>query len=131
MQQLSFKPPTRVRVIVLLDPLRSGSFRRICLILKSADNYSDVTMKTFGTVLSEARKAKGISPQYLNDIEHDRRNPPSEFIIGQMAVQLDFDKDTLCLAAGTISSDLMKMAASSPDKVQQAFKAFRKTVKGG
>lgn len=135
-------------MIVLLDSLRSGSFRRICLILKSADNNSDVTMKTFGTVLSEARKAKGmsqkelaakvkkedgqaISPQYLNDIEHDRRNPPSEFIIGQMAAQLDFDKDTLCLAAGTIPSDLMKMAASSPDKVQQAFKAFRKTVKGG
>lgn len=105
-------------------------------------------MKTFGTVLSEARKAKGmsqkelaakvrkedgqaISPQYLNDIEHDRRNPPSEFIISQMAELLDFDKDTLCLAAGTIPSDLMKMAATRPDKVQQAFKAFRKTVKGG
>jgi transcriptional regulator with XRE-family HTH domain len=104
-------------------------------------------MKTFGTVLSDARKAKGISqkelaasvkkedgqaisPQYLNDIERDRRNPPSEFIIGQFAKQLDFDKDTLCLAAGTVSSDLMKMAASQPDKIEQAFKAFRKTVKG-
>jgi transcriptional regulator with XRE-family HTH domain len=74
---------------------------------------------------------QAISPQYLNDIEHDRRNPPSKFIIGQMAAQLDFDKDTLCLAAGTIPSDLMKMAASSPDRVQLAFKAFRKTVKGG
>ena len=59
-------------------------------------------MKTFGAILSEARKAKGmsqkelaakvrgedgqaISPQYLNDIEHDRRNPPSEFLIGQIA----------------------------------------------
>jgi len=116
------------------------------LVLKSADILI-TSMKTFGTVLSEARKAKGISqkelatkvkkedgqaisPQYLNDIEHDRRNPPSEFIIGQIAKQLDFDKDTLCLAAGTVSSDLMKMAASQPDKIEQAFKAFRKTVKG-
>jgi transcriptional regulator with XRE-family HTH domain len=73
---------------------------------------------------------QAISPQYLNDIEHDRRNPPSEFIIGKISELLDFDKDTLCLAAGTIPSDLMKMAASRPDKVQQAFKAFRKTVKG-
>jgi transcriptional regulator with XRE-family HTH domain len=105
-------------------------------------------MKTFGSLISEARRAKGlsqkdlasqvkkedgpaISAQYLNDIEHDRRNPPSEFIIGQMAELLDFDKDTLCLAAGAIPSDLMKIAASRPDKVQQAFKAFRKTVKGG
>jgi len=26
-----------------------------------------------------------ISAQYLNDIEHDRRNPPSEFLIAQIA----------------------------------------------
>lgn len=104
-------------------------------------------MKTFGALLSEARKAKSmsqkelaaklkkedgqaISPQYLNDIEHDRRNPPSEFIIGQIAELLECDKDTLCLAAGTIPSDLMKMAVSHPEKVGEAFKAFRRTVKG-
>ena len=53
-------------------------------------------MKTFGTIISEARRAAGlsqkelaakvkkedgqpISAQYLNDIEHDRRNPPRSF----------------------------------------------------
>ena len=103
-------------------------------------------MKTFGTTLSEARKAKGmsqkelaaqvkkedgqaISPQYLNDIEHGRRNPPSEFLIGQIAKLLECDKDTLCLAAGTIPSDMMKMAVNQPDKVEKAIKLFRKTVK--
>lgn len=103
-------------------------------------------MKTFGTILSEARKAKGmsqkelaaqikkedgqaISPQYLNDIEHGRRNPPSEFLIGQIANLLECDKDTLCLAAGTIPSDFMKMAVNQPDKVEKAIKLFRKTVK--
>lgn len=117
-------------------------------ILKSADNNYGIDMKTFGAILSEARKAKGmsqkelaakvrkedgqaISPQYLNDIEHDRRNPPSEFLIGQIAELLGGDKDTLCLAAGTIPSDLMKMAATQPEKVEKAFKAFRRTVKGG
>ena len=52
-------------------------------------------VKTFGGAISEARKAKGwalkdlasrvlredkeaISPQYLNDIEHDRRSPSSD-----------------------------------------------------
>lgn len=104
-------------------------------------------MKKFGAILSEARKAKGmsqkelaakikkedgqaISPQYLNDIEHDRRNPPPEFMIGQIAELLGCDKDTLCLAAGMIPSDLMKMAATQPEKVEKAFKAFRRTVKG-
>jgi transcriptional regulator with XRE-family HTH domain len=103
-------------------------------------------MKTFGTIISEARRAKGmsqkqlasdvkkedgepISAQYLNDVEHDRRNPPSEFLISQIAELLDLSKDVLCLAAGTIPDDLKKMAATQPGKVEHAFKAFRKAVK--
>lgn len=103
-------------------------------------------MITFGTIISDARRAAGlsqkelaakvkkedsqpISAQYLNDIEHDRRNPPSEFLIAQFATLLKLDKDVLCLAAGTIPQDLQKMAANQPDKVEQAFKAFRKAVK--
>ena len=70
-----------------------------------------------------------ISAQYLNDIEHDRRNPPSEFLIAQMANMLGIDKDALCLAAGTIPQDLKKMAGAQPEKVEQAFKAFRKAFK--
>jgi transcriptional regulator with XRE-family HTH domain len=105
-------------------------------------------MKTFGTILSEARKAKGlsqkelatrlkkedgspISPQYLNDIEHDRRNPPNEFLISQIAALLDFDRDTLCLAAGTIPNDLVKLAAEQPKEVQEAFQLFRRNLNEG
>ena len=103
-------------------------------------------MKTFGTLISEARRAKGlsqkelaskvkkedghaISAQYLNDIEHDRRNPPSENLIVQIAELLTVSKDILCIAAGTIPNDLQKMARSQPDKIEQAFKAFRRAVK--
>ena len=59
-----------------------------------------------------------ISAQYLNDIEHDRRNPPSEFLIAQFATVLKLDKDVLILAAGMIPQDLQQMAATQPDKVQ-------------
>ena len=103
-------------------------------------------MKTFGTIISEARRAAGpsqkelaakvkkedgqpISAQYLNDIEHDRRNPPSEFLIAQFATLLKLDKDVLILAAGMIPQDLQKMAASHPEKMEQAFKVFRKAMK--
>ena len=103
-------------------------------------------MKTFGAIIAEARRALGvnqkevaakikkedgqvISAQYLNDIEHDRRNPPSEFLIAQFATLLKLDKDVLILAAGMIPQDLQKLAATQPDKVEQAFKAFRKAVK--
>jgi transcriptional regulator with XRE-family HTH domain len=103
-------------------------------------------MKTFGTLISEARRAKGlsqkdlaskikkedglpISAQYLNDIEHDRRNPPSEFLISQIAGLIDVSKDVLCIAAGTIPDDLQRMARSQPARVEEAFKAFRRAVK--
>jgi transcriptional regulator with XRE-family HTH domain len=103
-------------------------------------------MKTFGTIISEARRAAGlsqkelaakvkkedgqpISAQYLNDIEHDRRNPPSEFLIAQFATLLKLDKDVLILAAGMIPQDLQKLAASQPEKMGQAFKVFRKAIK--
>jgi transcriptional regulator with XRE-family HTH domain len=103
-------------------------------------------MKTFGTIISEARRAvlmsqkdlagklkkedgQPISAQYLNDIEHGRRNPPSEFLIAQIASILKLDKDVLCLVAGTIPKDLKKMASTQPEKVEEAFKVFRRTVK--
>jgi transcriptional regulator with XRE-family HTH domain len=102
--------------------------------------------KTFGTIISEARRALGmsqkdlaaavkkedgqpISAQYLNDIEHDRRNPPSEFLIAQIAQVLKLDKDVLCLVAGTIPQDLKTMASTQPEKMEEAFKAFRRAVK--
>jgi len=100
-------------------------------------------MKTFGAILSEARRARGlsqkelaakvkkedgqpISAQYLNDIEHDRRNPPAEHLINQMADALDFSRDILCLAAGTIPTDLKRIGTTQPERVEQAFKAFRR-----
>jgi transcriptional regulator with XRE-family HTH domain len=103
-------------------------------------------MKTFGTIISEARRGLGmsqkdlaeavkkedgkqISAQYLNDIEHDRRNPPSELLIAQIAAALKLDKDVLCLVAGTIPQDLKKIASTQPEKVEEAFRVFRRTFK--
>jgi len=107
-------------------------------------------MATFGAIISDARKKAGlsqkelaskikkedgdaISPQYLNDIEHDRRNPPGEFLIEQFAKALDLPKDALMAAAGVLSADLQKlaaekMAADKPGHVAQAFKAFRDRI---
>ena len=103
-------------------------------------------VKTFGNLISEARRVKGmsqkelaaqlkkedgqaISAQYLNDIEHDRRNPPSEYLIAQIADLLGISKDGLLLAAGTIPDDLQRIARAQPERVGEAFKAFRRAVK--
>ena len=66
-------------------------------------------IKTFGQFISEARKALGmsqkelansirrededkpISPQYVNDIERDRRSVSSDHLVQQFANVLDLD----------------------------------------
>src|ERR1700732_2997838 len=79
--------------------------------------------KTFGGAISEARKAKGwalkdlasrvlredaeaISPQYLNDIEHDRRSPSSDRMVQQFADALGVDRDWLYYLAGRFPEDV-------------------------
>jgi transcriptional regulator with XRE-family HTH domain len=104
-------------------------------------------VKTFGQIIAEARKALGISqkdlaakirkedgepisPQYLNDIEHDRRDPPSEFFIEQFAKHLKLSKEHLIAAAGRWPTDIRdKIASADPKAVEQAFTAFRKVLK--
>lgn len=100
--------------------------------------------KTFGQIIKEQRQKLGISqkqlaskikkedgesisPQYQNDIEHDRRNPPSEFIIEQYAKHLELPKDYLILAAGVIPDDVRKIAIKDPEKAKEILKAFRKS----
>ena len=78
------------------------------------------------------RKEDGeaITPQYLNDIERDRRNPPSEYLVAQFAKELDLSKDYLLLAAGTVPSDLAaRLSDSDPEAIERAFRAFRRTIK--
>jgi transcriptional regulator with XRE-family HTH domain len=102
---------------------------------------------SFGQIIADARKRLGISqkelaqlikkedgepisPQYLNDIERDRRNPPSEFLIARFAKELKLSKDYLLLAAGTLPAELKdKLADSDPASVEKAFQAFRKTIR--
>lgn len=102
---------------------------------------------SFGRIVAEARKKAGISqkqlaeriqkedgepisPQYLNDIERDRRNPPSEHLITQFARELKLSKDYLMGAAGTLPEDLKEILADSDSQsVERAFHAFRKQIR--
>ena len=101
---------------------------------------------TFGQVISEARKEKGtsqrelalkvvkedgapISPQYLNDIERDRRNPPGDHLLEQFSRELDLDLDYLYFLAGKLPTEF-RSRPSSPKQVKEAFKAFRRTLRG-
>lgn len=104
-------------------------------------------METFGRIVANARKAAGISqkdlaakirkedgeaisPQYLNDIEHGRRNPPSEEIIEQFAKLLKLSPDYLIAAAGLLPEDVRDgLRGKDPELIEKAFTAFRKALK--
>ena len=101
---------------------------------------------TFGQAISKDRKALGlsqkelaarvkkeesggsISPQYLNDIEHDRRSPSSGHLIRQFSGILNIPEDYLFALAGRLPDDLRTDAADQ-DKVVKAFASFRRTLK--
>ena len=100
---------------------------------------------TFGQQISEARKGLGlsqkdlaasitkedgqsISPQYLNDIEHDRRNPPSEDMIYQFAKKLKIEVEILFYLTGKIPEELQR-GTKEKEKIVAAYQAFRRALK--
>lgn len=102
---------------------------------------------TFGTYIAECRKnlkmsqkelagqimreedGKPISPQYLNDIERDRRSPSSDHLIQEFArVLSNANRDYLHYLAGKLPSELPKRALSEAE-VKSAFAAFRRALK--
>jgi transcriptional regulator with XRE-family HTH domain len=100
---------------------------------------------TFGHTLAQARRKSGlsqrelaarilkedgeaISPQYLNDLERDRRNPPSRHLLAQLATQLELPADYLDFLAGQLPDDL-RDGSYAPEQVQAAFQAFRRSLR--
>ena len=96
---------------------------------------------TFGSAIADARKKKGwslkdlcanvlredgdaISPQYLNDIEHDRRSPSSDRMVQQFADMLKIEADWLYYLAGKFPADLRERNLTQQE-VAKAMVAFR------
>lgn len=93
---------------------------------------TDIT--TFGRYISNARKTLGmsqkelaaklgISPQYLNDIEQDRRQPSSDEMIQQLAKILNVEALYLHYLAGKLPQD--RRRDLTEDKVVSAMRVFR------
>jgi transcriptional regulator with XRE-family HTH domain len=101
-------------------------------------------MKTVGQVLTEARKRAGLTQKevaerlrredgrpiyapYLNSVEHDRRRPPPNFLIEQLAKILRISADILyyraCRMPSAIRGDI------EHERVEAAYQAFRKAFK--
>ena len=100
---------------------------------------------SLGDTISEARRRLGytqkylanciqkpdggpITPQYLNDIEHDRRTPSSPQMIEQFAKALKVEPEVLYFEAGTLPSDITKETVEA-ERIVAAFRAFRKKLR--
>lgn len=70
-----------------------------------------------------------ISPQYLNDIERDRRSPSSDLMIRQFAQVLELDVDYLYFLAGKFPANAADKDVP-PEKIQEAMVAFRRVIQG-
>lgn len=71
---------------------------------------------------------KPITPQYLNDIEHDRRKPSSDHLIKSFSKALNLsseDEEYLAYLAGNLPEDLREMTKESFIK---AVSEFRKST---
>lgn len=101
--------------------------------------------ETFGRAISQARKnlrwsqkelaskilredGEPISPQYLNDIEHDRRSPSSDRMVLQFAEVLSIDADWLYYLAGKFPADVRGRNLSQK-QVSDLMVAFRRDQK--
>jgi transcriptional regulator with XRE-family HTH domain len=101
-------------------------------------------LMTFGQAVAEARKkaclnqrelanlirkedGEPISQPYLNDIEHDRRNPPSDALIEQFAAALKVPSDILYYWAGRLPPSLRHLHIKG-ETIVAGFDAFRKAT---
>jgi transcriptional regulator with XRE-family HTH domain len=107
-------------------------------------------MRTFGQVIAQARRAagytqrelaaaiareggeSGISPAYLNDIEHDRRIPSSDHIISGFSKTLNVNSDyLLLLASRQLPEEIAaKARAVDQDTYSNALAAFNEVLAG-
>jgi len=94
---------------------------------------------SFGTKVAEERKKLeisqkelaekvDISPQYLNDIEHGKRNPDSDTLIEKFAKALTLDSSVLYYLARRLPPTDVRQGISD-DKVVAAYAAFRRKLK--
>jgi transcriptional regulator with XRE-family HTH domain len=114
-----------------------------------AQEDTGLDMSSFGRAIASARKQKGwsqkelatkivkedgesITPQYLNDIEHNRRSPSSDHIVGEFARVLKIAPSGLFAVLGMLPiAERKQVKQSTPELIDQAFVAFRKKLTSG
>lgn len=129
--------------------MRAFRDTQICGFTSGGNGVTDE--QTFGKAVSARRKelrmsqkelasrvtkedGTPITPQYLNDIEHDRRSPTSDHLVAELERVLDLPPEYLFVLAGKLTQeDVRRASTAGPELVSKAMVAFRRALvdKGG
>jgi transcriptional regulator with XRE-family HTH domain len=101
-------------------------------------------MKTFGQIITQARRRAGLTQKevaerlrredgrridapYLNAVEHDRRHPPSNHLIEQLARIIGISPEVLYFYANRMPTEIK--GDLDDGQVEAAYEAFRRALK--
>ncbi len=105
-------------------------------------------MKRFGEVVAETRRARGLTQKalaarlkkkdgatiglaYINDIEHNRRNPPAPHFVAQLAEVLAVPHDVLRFYAQRLDEEVLPQQDDPPsERIVAAYAAFKRELRG-
>ncbi|MBF0179953.1 MAG: helix-turn-helix transcriptional regulator [Magnetococcales bacterium] len=108
-------------------PEKPVTFGRAIILARKAKR---INQKDLAAMIHKDDDGGPISPQYLNDIEHDRRNPTSDHLIRQFASVLGEDEGYLFVLAGKIPDDLREQATNR-EQIMESFANFRRNLTNG
>ncbi len=104
-------------------------------------------MKTFGEIIAEARKGRGLTQRalsaqlkkpggatlglaYINNIEHNRRNPPAPHFVAQLAAVLGVPPEVLRFYARRLDEELLVELGDVPHaRIVAAYAAFKRELR--
>ncbi len=67
---------------------------------------------------------------YINDIEHNRRNPPAPHFVAQLADVLGVPRDVLRFYAGRLDEEVLsRQDDPSRERIVAAYAAFRRELR--
>jgi transcriptional regulator with XRE-family HTH domain len=98
--------------------------------IRRARQAAKLSLRELG---ERVRKPDGTaySPQYLNDVEHGRRNPPDEDTIRQLATALSIDPEVLLAEAGREPETVKEYLTAMPNEREVIGRLFRKAKEKG
>ncbi len=98
-------------------------------VLATARKQANMTQKELAAHIRK-EDGRSITPQYLNDLERDRRNPPPEALLVQLAAVLKIPRELLYYQAGRLLPEMTGIQADD-DRVVRAYTEFLTIMRDG